>query len=60
MGTVEALRLARSVVLTGHKGREVEVDTRPTCPFCGKRLAEYLGLPWSVRCANCRRQATSG
>jgi predicted RNA-binding Zn-ribbon protein involved in translation (DUF1610 family) len=57
---VEALRLARSVVLTGYQGKEREVDLRPTCPHCGKRLAEYLGLPWSVRCANCRQQATSG
>jgi tRNA(Ile2) C34 agmatinyltransferase TiaS len=47
----------QSVVVSGHKGREVEVDTCPRCPHCGKRLGEYLGLPWSIRCRNCGQQA---
>jgi hypothetical protein len=57
---VEALRLARSITVTGYLGKEREVDTCPTCPHCGKRLGAYFGIPWSVRCANCRQQATSG
>jgi DNA-directed RNA polymerase subunit RPC12/RpoP len=51
---------ARSVVVTGHAGKQVEVDTRPTCPHCGKVLGAYFGIPWSIRCPNCRQQATSG
>ena len=57
-GAQELLTL-RSVVVSGHKGREVEVDTNPRCPHCGKVLGEYFGRPWSIRCANCRQQATS-
>jgi predicted Zn-ribbon and HTH transcriptional regulator len=56
---VEALRAARAVVVTGYKGREVEVDPEPRCQHCGKRVGEYFGLPWSVRCPNCREQAKS-
>ena len=47
----------RSVVVSGHKGRDVEVDTNPRCQKCGKRLGEYFGLPWSVKCRNCGHQA---
>lgn len=47
----------RPLVLSGHKGRDVEVDPEPRCPACGKRLGEYFGLPWSVRCRNCGHQA---
>lgn len=57
---VELLRAARAVVVTGHKGREVELDTNPRCQHCGRRVAEYLAVPWSLRCPECRRQATSG
>lgn len=58
----QGLLPARSVVVSAHKGREVEVDTRPTCPHCGRRVAEYLAVPWSLRCPepSCRKQATSG
>ncbi len=55
--TPEALLTLRSVVVVGHKGRDVEVDTDPRCPACGKRLGEYFGVPWSVRCRNCGHQA---
>lgn len=54
------LRLARTVVVTGVGGKEREVDTDPRCPACGKRLGEYFGLPWSLRCRNCGHQAKSG
>lgn len=57
---LDAIRAARSVVVTGHAGKQVEVDVRPTCQHCGKRVGEHFGIPWSVRCANCRKQATSG
>lgn len=53
------LRLARSVVTTGVAGKQVEVDVRPTCQHCGRRVGEYLAIPWSLRCPECRRQATS-
>jgi predicted Zn-ribbon and HTH transcriptional regulator len=56
----DALRLARTTVVSAHKGREVEVDRRPTCQHCGRRVADYLAVPWSLRCPECRRQATSG
>jgi DNA-directed RNA polymerase subunit RPC12/RpoP len=46
-------------VVSGHKGRDVRVDTEPRCPACGKRLGEYFGLPWSIRCRNCGHQAKS-
>lgn len=55
-----ALQAARSVVVTGYGGKQVEVDTDPRCQHCGKRVGEYLALPWSIRCANCRQQARSG
>lgn len=54
-----ALRTVREAVVTGYKGREVVVDTDPRCPACNKRLGEYFGLPWSVRCRNCGHQAKS-
>ena len=54
---VEALRLARPVVLTGYGGKEREVDLRPTCQHCGKRVGEYAGVPWSIRCQHCGKQA---
>lgn len=57
---VELLRKATTVVVTGVGGREREVDTDPRCPACGKRLGEYFGLPWSLRCRNCGHQAKSG
>ena len=57
---VELLRLAATVVVTGVGGKEREVDTDPRCPQCGKRLGEYFGVPWSVRCRNCGHQAKSG
>lgn len=57
---VEAIRALRSVVVTGYAGKQVEVDTRPTCQHCGRRVAEYLAVPWSLRCPECRKQATSG
>ncbi len=56
---LELLRAARTVVVTGYKGREVEIDRHPTCPHCGRRVAEYLAVPWSLRCPECRKQATS-
>lgn len=57
---VELLRRATAVVVTGYGGKEREVDTDPRCPACNKRLGEYFGLPWSVRCRNCGHQAKSG
>jgi predicted Zn-ribbon and HTH transcriptional regulator len=48
----------RPVVVSGHKGREVEVDTDPRCQHCGRRVGEYLAVPWSLRCPECRRQAS--
>lgn len=53
------LQAARSVIVSGHKGRDVEVDTDPRCNHCGKRLGEYFGVPWSIKCRNCGLQATS-
>lgn len=51
------LLTVRSVVVSGHKGREVEVDTDPRCQHCGKRVGKYLGVPWSLRCPDCGQQA---
>jgi tRNA(Ile2) C34 agmatinyltransferase TiaS len=59
VATWDAVRLLRSVVVTGYGGKEREVDTNPTCQHCGRRVAEYLGLPWSLRCPECRKQAKS-
>ena len=53
----QGLLTVRSVVVSGHKGREVEVDTRPTCQHCGRRVGDYFGVPWSVRCKACGQQA---
>jgi len=47
----------QAVVVSGHKGQPVRVDTDPRCPACGKRLGEYFGLPWSIKCRNCGHQA---
>lgn len=60
MGIAEVLRLARAVVVTGYQGKEREVDTNPCCQHCGRRVGEYFGLPWSVRCRECKKQAKSG
>lgn len=57
---VELLRLARAVVVTGVGGKEREVDTDPRCQHCGRRVGEYFGIPWSVRCRDCGQQAKSG
>lgn len=55
----QELLTLHSIVVSGHKGRDVRVDTEPRCPACGKRLGEYFGLPWSIRCRNCGHQAKS-
>lgn len=55
----DILRAAQSVVMTGHNGKEVAVDMRPTCQHCGRRVGEYFGIPWSTRCPDCRKQAKS-
>ena len=55
----QELLTLRSVVVSGHKGRDVEVDTNPRCQHCGRRVGDYFGLPWSVRCPECRKQASS-
>ena len=47
----------KSVVVSGHKGRDVEVDTNPRCPACGKRLGDYFAIPYSIKCRNCGHQA---
>jgi DNA-directed RNA polymerase subunit RPC12/RpoP len=51
------LLTVRSVVVSGHKGREVEVDTDPRCQHCGKKQGEYFAVPWSLKCRNCGEQA---
>jgi tRNA(Ile2) C34 agmatinyltransferase TiaS len=53
----QALLTLRAVVVSGHKGRDVEVDTDPRCPACGKKLGEYFALPYSIKCRNCGEQA---
>ncbi len=53
----QELLTLRPVVMSGHKGRDVEVDTDPRCPACGKKLGEYFGLPWSIKCRNCGHYA---
>ena len=53
----QELLTLRSVVVSGHKGRAVEVDTDPRCQHCGKRLGEYFGVPWSLKCRYCGQQA---
>jgi DNA-directed RNA polymerase subunit RPC12/RpoP len=50
----------RSVVVSGHKGRDVEVDTDPRCQHCGKKLGEYFALPYSIKCRNCGEQVRRG
>jgi len=55
----QPLLTLKTVVVSGHKGREVLVDQRPTCQHCGRRVGDYFGLPWSVRCPECRRTASS-
>lgn len=59
MATWDAVRLLRSVVVTGHAGREVEIDPSPRCQYCGYRVGEYFGVPWSVKCRHCGKQAKS-
>ena len=49
--------LPQAVVVSGHKGLEVRVDTDPRCQHCGKRQGEYFGVPWSVKCRGCGQQA---
>jgi tRNA(Ile2) C34 agmatinyltransferase TiaS len=46
-----------SVVVSGPHGQPVQVDANPRCPVCGKKLGEYFGLPWSIKCRNCGHQA---
>jgi len=53
----QPLLTLQAVVVSGHKGQPVRVDTDPRCPACGKRLGEYFGLPWSIKCRNCGHQA---
>ena len=53
----QGLLALRSVVVSGHKGKDVEVDTNPRCPACGKRLGDYFALPYSIKCRNCGHQA---
>ena len=55
--TAQELLTVRSLVVSGHKGREVEVDTDPRCQHCGRRVGDYFGVPWSVRCKGCGQQA---
>lgn len=31
-------------------------DMRPLCANCGRRLAEYLTPPYSIRCPKCHTQ----
>jgi hypothetical protein len=50
---------APTVVVSGHKDREVRVDPEPRCQHCGKRQGEYFGRPWSLKCRNCGQQATA-
>lgn len=52
-----ALHDLRAVVVSGHKGQDVRVDTDPRCQHCGKRQGEYFGVPWSVKCRGCGQQA---
>ena len=44
----------RAVVVSGHKGREVEVDVEPRCPHCGRMVGYRLARPWSVQCSRCK------
>jgi Ni,Fe-hydrogenase III large subunit len=52
------LLTVRSLVVSAHKGREVVMDVRPTCQHCGRRVGNYMPIPWSVRCPECRKQAS--
>lgn len=55
------IRYARASVGTGaveEKAGAVHVDRRPTCQHCGRRVGEYFGRPWRVRCPECRRTAS--
>jgi DNA-directed RNA polymerase subunit RPC12/RpoP len=47
----------RSLVVSAHKGREVQVDHDPRCSACGKKLGEYFAIPYSIKCRNCGHQA---
>lgn len=57
MPVTHELLTVRSVVVSGQK-MQVPVDERPTCQHCGRRVGDYFGLPWSVRCPECRKQAS--
>jgi predicted Zn-ribbon and HTH transcriptional regulator len=54
----QPLLTLRSLVVSAHKGREVQVDHEPRCQHCGRRVGEYLAVPWSLRCPECRKQAS--
>ncbi len=30
------------------------IDREPRCWKCGRRLAEYIARPWSMRCQKCK------
>jgi len=30
------------------------IDHEPRCWRCGRRLAEYISRPWSLRCQKCK------
>jgi len=51
------LLTVRSLVVSAHKGREVQVDHDPRCSACGKKLGEYFAIPYSIKCRNCGHQA---
>ena len=51
---VELLRAAQATVVSGYKGREVEVDVEPRCPKCGRMLGYLLARPWAVQCSRCK------
>lgn len=55
----QPLLTARSLVVSAHKGREVEVDVEPRCPACGRMLGYVLARPWSVQCSRCKERRDS-
>jgi tRNA(Ile2) C34 agmatinyltransferase TiaS len=55
----QPLLTLRSVVVSGHKGREVEVDVEPRCPECGRMLGYLLARPWSLQCSRCKARLDS-
>jgi len=50
------VRAARGSAGTGVVDGRV-VDRPPRCSVCGKRLGDYFGRPWSIKCRNCGHQA---